>query len=350
MSQPSDPCNNALQYNSDIAGIGVRISFYIQVCLLVPAAKRSHADAVNAIWTLCATSLGLNISALIQVSNGNLSLLEGILVIQLALFAVFGMYMALAAYSRSKGKDTLAKVAAVAQTYFSLTLAVVLWVEAPRIPLSHCLQSSEIKFVILFGLALPAQKSGRIVSLAFSSLILMVYTCVTLYEFWEWVRRRRSKKNIDGHVKAEKNGSRPFRIKQSCVPDITPDFLGLLLLHIFVCIYFITTTELIIKRSNGVLSDPNWSFGQVLAMIAIMPAVVATIQGLVYYREERSSRNDISYELSDASASRHTASRPGSPQSGRDKSTLVDPNRLAPPLQSTSRAPSIRERTPQAPV
>ncbi|KAF8513545.1 hypothetical protein BU17DRAFT_68721 [Hysterangium stoloniferum] len=97
-------CASTLQYQGDIAGIGVRLSFYMQgIILLLNSCLSSNGveDAykiMNGIWLLALTSFGLTITALHRVSMGQLSLLEGILASQLIWFGMLGAHTILLGY------------------------------------------------------------------------------------------------------------------------------------------------------------------------------------------------------------------------------------------------------------
>ncbi|KAF8489850.1 origin recognition complex subunit 3 N-terminus-domain-containing protein [Gautieria morchelliformis] len=108
--------------NGDIAGTGVRVSFYVQNFLLVLLMKRSRGDTENALWTFVATSFGLIVAALTQLRGGNLSFIDGILVSQLVWFANLGTFLALASYSRSKGKKSVIRIAATFQGKFTTSI------------------------------------------------------------------------------------------------------------------------------------------------------------------------------------------------------------------------------------
>ncbi|KAF8581227.1 hypothetical protein K439DRAFT_249716 [Ramaria rubella] len=153
-------CTEPLQYSGDIAGRGVRISFYVQNLILVLLIGRSHEETENALWTFISTSVGLTIAALVQLGSGNgaLTLLDGIL-----------------------GQQRAVKVAAVLQGYFAMILTIIMWAMADKMPSSSC---PSIKFVFMFAITLPALGSGRIVALVFASITLLMYTTLTYIEFW----------------------------------------------------------------------------------------------------------------------------------------------------------------------
>jgi hypothetical protein len=74
-----------------------------------------------------------------------------------------------------------------------LTIAMWTWSAhfSKRSPCNH-----EIRFIFLFGVDLPALGAGRTVALVFASLMMTVYTGVTLAECVAWRRNRMSRLSI----------------------------------------------------------------------------------------------------------------------------------------------------------
>ncbi|KAF8513546.1 hypothetical protein BU17DRAFT_68722 [Hysterangium stoloniferum] len=132
-------CAAALQYNGDI---DMRSAFYIQVTMLVLLVKGIPQLALEALWTLIGTC-------------------------------------------KMRRDNSLVVVASIIQT--------------SKLSLSECTENSEIKLVILFGLQLTAQTTGRKVVLAFASLVLFAYVCVTGYEIQAYMRHRiNNRRNLEG--------------------------------------------------------------------------------------------------------------------------------------------------------
>ncbi|KAF8513556.1 hypothetical protein BU17DRAFT_95249 [Hysterangium stoloniferum] len=305
--------------------------------------ERSHKDAETALWTLVSTSFGLTIAALVQIGQGQMNFLQGILVTQLTWFAMFGTYLALASYSRSKGENTLVKIAAVIQTYFSTVLTIAMWAKASKLPTWDCPETSQVKFVMLFGLPLPARTSGRIVAITFASLVLVLYAAVTFIEFKAWLRRWEKRKKRDTEQGNRGNrGRRRHRVRQKkkrsgfrqrWVPaDVGAVFFGILMSQIFILAYFIATTELIIIKSGAQLSDTStWGFGQVLALVVVIPSVLDLLQATkkkLWDPIEPSSDEETSLT---GRRTRNSVRRPALPASSSGVSST---NRLAPPPQS----------------
>jgi len=247
----------------------------------------------------------LTIAALVQIGQGQMNFIQGILVTQLTWFAMFGTYLALASYSRSEGENSIVKVAAVIQTYFSTTLTIVMWALASRLPTWNCPGTSEVKFVILFGWPLRAQTSGRIVALVFASIILVLYATITAIELQGWLGRwKKKKRDIEQGTRPKKRRhhgrlkNKKPRFKHRFVPaDVGPVFFGILMSQIFILAYFISTTELIILKSKAQLSDTSvWGFGQVLALAVTIPPVLDLLEATkkkLWYPDDSSSDEGV---------------------------------------------------------
>ncbi|KAF8216071.1 hypothetical protein K438DRAFT_624365 [Mycena galopus ATCC 62051] len=135
----AENCVNYATTNPDIAGIGVRVSFYLQTFLLVILVDRSWQEAPTALWTFIATSFGLTIATIVQhQSGGQLTLYQALQVSNLVWLANFGTFVALASYSRQKAAshkkpdartdaDYNVKFGAMIQTLFSMALTIYMW-------------------------------------------------------------------------------------------------------------------------------------------------------------------------------------------------------------------------------
>ncbi|KAJ3984823.1 hypothetical protein F5890DRAFT_1243744 [Lentinula detonsa] len=213
--------------DSDISGIGVRSSFYLQSFLLVILVDRS-TDASTSLWTFTAASFGLTIAAVIQYAKQQLTLLEALQVSNLVWLANFGIFVALASYSRHKrntrrkhgGKkaksgiiggrrlerghesDYGVKTASMVQTLLSMALTLYMWAVPETFEPSRCFNTLNY---VLFVWRIPVRHSGRIVGLTFSAILTGVYVVITLHEYWISYRKRQRKRQR----KAKKTGDPP---------------------------------------------------------------------------------------------------------------------------------------------
>ncbi|KAG6890005.1 hypothetical protein C0995_012965 [Termitomyces sp. Mi166 len=199
-------CTNYANSNPDISGVGVRISFYLQTFLLVLLVDRSWQSAPIALWTFIATSAGLILAAIII--REELTLFQALQVSNLVWLANFGIFFALASYSRQKAAsrkekdfqsahDFKVKFGAMAQSLMSMALTLYMWyvytLEVSSSlshmhergnaktfgPLSEC--SHLVKY-IFFVIEAQATSVGRIVGLVITSLLTAIYLLITLQE------------------------------------------------------------------------------------------------------------------------------------------------------------------------
>ncbi|KAJ7597483.1 hypothetical protein C8J56DRAFT_321192 [Mycena floridula] len=203
----SEICSGFATTNSDISGVGVRVSFYLQTFLLVLLVDRSWQDAPVALWTFIFTSLGLMLAAV--VDSKDLTFFQALQVSLLVWLANFGTFVALASYSRKKAAshrrkkhrkkqdpDYGVKIGAMLQTCLSMILTIYMWVTAPTFgPISAC---STLIYFPLFGARIKALGSGRIVSLVFASFLTVAYCATTLHELRSYYINRARKSKSSG--------------------------------------------------------------------------------------------------------------------------------------------------------
>ncbi|KAJ6575270.1 hypothetical protein B0H19DRAFT_635096 [Mycena capillaripes] len=199
-----ESCDNYATTNPDIAGIGVRVSFYLQTFLLVILVDRSWQDAPTALWTFIATSFGLTIATIVQHQSGTqLTLFQGLQVSNLVWLANFGTFVALASYSRQKaashkepnatrgGADYNVKFGAMLQTLLSMTLTIYMWSNAETFgSMPEC---SHLVNYMVFAIKAPAVGAGKIVGLTASSILTAAYVLITLHELRSYRRSRKER-------------------------------------------------------------------------------------------------------------------------------------------------------------
>ncbi|KIJ55797.1 hypothetical protein M422DRAFT_240423 [Sphaerobolus stellatus SS14] len=182
---PSDR-TQVLQYSGDIAGIGVRVSFYIQNTVLGVMVVL-HEDPETSLWTLVLTSFALIVAALVQLGMGQLTLLQGIL----------GTYLSLASYSISEEHTEISCYHA-RKGCFTMVLTVVMWAVADKMFLSDC--PHHPKFVILIAVPLDTLSGGRKAALNFSSIISIVYVVLNAKDFYQWFKKGKEDLQIDAEA------------------------------------------------------------------------------------------------------------------------------------------------------
>ncbi|KAF7303292.1 Ketopantoate reductase-like protein [Mycena kentingensis (nom. inval.)] len=301
--------------NPDIAGIGVRSSFYAQAFLLVILVDRSWQDAPIALWTFIGTSFGLTIATVVQYcSYTQLTLFQALQVSNLVWLANFGTWIALASYSRQRAAsrkggrslDYNVKFGAIIQTLFSMALTLYMWATAHTFGAhSEC---SHLIIFMVFAVQTPALGAGRIVGLVASSVLTAAYITVTLHELFSY-RKKRKKRVTEPELPSSPGfpemqlprmlsfaGSqqsshpstglsqqatrRPRRRRWS--HEIDPMLVGILLCQIAAFIYFVVSSELLLTYNNNESRSAlaQWGFGQILALIVVLPSALSVIGAL----------------------------------------------------------------------
>ncbi|KAJ7070889.1 hypothetical protein C8F01DRAFT_1108239 [Mycena amicta] len=307
--------------NPDIAGIGVRSSFYAQAFLLVILVDRSWQDAPIALWTFIATSFGLTIATIVQhQSTTQLTLFQALQVSNLVWLANFGTFVALASYSRQKAAshkgtnllDYNVKFGACIQTLFSMALTLYMWSNVNVFgALPEC---SHLVNYVVFAFKAPALGAGRIIGLAASSILTAAYLLVTLHELRSY---RKNKRNVSEpglpisplqltiteaplprvlSFAGSRQSSHPQQTSKEFLPrtlgprrrprrrrwshEVDPMLIGILLCQVAVFIYFVVSSELLLSYNAGASSSAQieqWGFGQILALIVVLPSALSVV-------------------------------------------------------------------------
>lgn len=230
--------------NTDISGIGVRVSFYFQFFLLVLLVDRSWEDAPTALWTFIATSFGLSIAAIAQKindsGNNKLTLFQALIVSNLVWLANFGTSLSLATMAqraaqkkRLKRQATLKarrgklnaparmeggegeqeeeediesgryiRYAAMAQTIFSIILTFAMWSHVHDFTPDDLNGTDCTPYIryILFAWHVDAVVQGRIVGLLATAIVTVLYVAMTVDELYKkHLTRRRHRLSKQKH-------------------------------------------------------------------------------------------------------------------------------------------------------
>jgi len=348
MSDDTHCLDAAYATNQDISGIGVRVSFYLQTFLLVLLVDRSWQDAPIALWTFIATSFGLTIATIVQhQSNGQLTLLQGLQVSNLIWLANFGTFVALASYSRQKAAshkepnirvtaDYNVKFGAMMQTLLSMALTIYMWSTADTFgSMPEC--SHRVNYMV-FAIKLPVLGAGKIIGLTASSILTAAYVLISLHELKSYRRSRkerverpisplpmspRSPKAMSSatflpagsndfpapitptayhtrnqlpqyptetlsHVPQVTHRRRPRRRRWSY--EVDPMLIGIMICQIMVFTYFIVSSELLLAYNQSGSSSQQLGFGQILALIVVLPSALSVVGALKEHGLKRLSK------------------------------------------------------------
>ncbi|KAJ7235862.1 hypothetical protein B0H12DRAFT_1140905 [Mycena haematopus] len=347
----AENCINYATTNPDIAGIGVRVSFYLQTFLLVILVDRSWQDAPTALWTFIATSFGLTVATIVQhQSDSQLTLFQALQVSNLVWLANFGTFVALASYSRQKeashketssnvrvGADYNVKFGATIQTLFSMALTIYMWAYAPTFGSTPA--CSHLVNYMVFAVKVPALGTGRIIGLTASSILTAAYLLITLHELRSYRRSRRDRTEYSAGVsfalspptypnisKAASSTStstmiistsyhkpsqplvsvQPPKSAVSQIPpmfskrrprrrrwsyEVDPMLIGIMICQILVFTYFIVSSELLLSYNDGAYaSAQQMGFGQILALIVVLPSALSVVGALKEHGLKRLSK------------------------------------------------------------
>ncbi|KAJ8084477.1 hypothetical protein PM082_003247 [Marasmius tenuissimus] len=322
----------------DISGPGVRVSFYLQTFFLVVLVNRSWQDAPIALWTCIAMSFGLTVAVLANFKSF-MTLLEVLQVCNLVWLANIGIFVSLASYSRQKAGsrrakpgrriiDYKVKFGAMFQTLFSMVLTVAMWSRIEDIGrLANSNEQDEVRYVF-FVWATKATGTAKFVGLALSSLLLALYTILSLREMYSFCCNRRRKASKDKVLisplptelkqTASHSPSSPIgRTSDSVTPpspsqprtplannpptsdvegvtgsklrrprrrrwtshNLDPMFVGILIIELLVWTYFVVSCEKLI-----VLNDANdgeaLGFGQIVALAVVTPSLLSMVSAI----------------------------------------------------------------------
>lgn len=164
--------------NTDVSGIGVRISFYLQTLLLACLAVRSSRlkEAKGAMFTLIATNMALAATVLILglKTNPEITLHDGLIVVYLLCFSTACVFFSVPSQERP---FYLLNSLSIIQTYLFFAFVLTLLIRARDFGSSPDCNGNAI--VVIFR-PFPLFHAGQIVGWVLACLIITFYTWVTI--------------------------------------------------------------------------------------------------------------------------------------------------------------------------
>ncbi|KLO09387.1 hypothetical protein SCHPADRAFT_943680 [Schizopora paradoxa] len=245
--------------NTDISGIGVRISFYVQTLILVLLTVCSEYldDVEVSLLTLSVTNMAMVVTSLILgfQSNPQITLQDGIIVFYLLAMSWVAVIFSTTGYIRFKKNKNVMKFLAVFQCYFLLLSALVFLAKSDSFGSSPTCNSEAM--VVLFR-PFRMIHVGRNAGLVVVVFALVGYSVLTILDY-------SSGTDEDSH---SQHSYKRRSLVLGCFPKGT-----ILKAVVFVVIWVIAVvnTELLIrsnKFSPG--GQPQWQFGQVLPMFLVV--------------------------------------------------------------------------------
>ncbi|THH33461.1 hypothetical protein EUX98_g747 [Antrodiella citrinella] len=237
--------------------------------------------------------------------------------------------------SEKSRPDLVVKLAAMSQIFFSMALTLVTWAR-PDIFSNDGGDSKEtcdVKYVAFFGAIFPARGSGRVLGLTATCLLFIGYLVITMHELHVLVTKNR-KRDMRRAEKMKREEERDLNLPTLRMPmpepsnngsnddhdltrspspyppsgspmvppeererkhrhrrleehrsrranwgtDLDPMLLGLTIFQVIVFTYFIVCEELLLHINTlSDNSDQQWGFGQILALIVVVPSLISVI-------------------------------------------------------------------------
>ncbi|KAF7983538.1 hypothetical protein HWV62_21102 [Athelia sp. TMB] len=187
--------------NTDISGVGVRVSFYLQtIFLAIQAARSATLDEVSAAeYTLLATNVAMAITALIlglkptpEISFHE-HVFRALVVLYLLSLCWTAHYFALASCNNAGGDARWLQRCSVLQSLIVFAFALAILISAPHFGSNP--ECNKHAVLVFFG-HFPVFPAGRIVGGVAGSIVISGYMYTTLKDYLSKARRTiRSRKH-----------------------------------------------------------------------------------------------------------------------------------------------------------
>ncbi|KAJ7440924.1 hypothetical protein B0H11DRAFT_2292589 [Mycena galericulata] len=317
--------------NTDISGIGVRVSFYLQALLLSCLSLRSKSldEIKGALYTLLATNTAMAVTALILgfVPTPEISLHDALVVLYLLFLSWVTVCFSMTACagptdpaadssgkSRARIKITVLHLFSIIQSYTIFAFVLAVLVTAKTFGSSP---ECNVQAVVVLFRPFSALKSGRIVCWVLSALVVVIYTAILIWDYIPPVEKyvRRIKTRVTQRVPAtdpelptvsldaahetppqeDGPGMAPRRAPTRAPPiaqffprpaspeseydvPIPWELVIKIFLVLFVWSLTVMNIELLIRWNNFAPSGQSpWQFGQVLPLFLIVLPLVSLV-------------------------------------------------------------------------
>ncbi|KAJ7118140.1 hypothetical protein C8R44DRAFT_982867 [Mycena epipterygia] len=205
LARPMDtPCPNGggPPMNTDISGIGVRFSFYLQTLFLSCLSARSGTlnEITGALYTLLATNTAMAVTALILglKPDPEISFHDALVVFYLLYLSWVTVFFSLPACARFTGNVKMLHFFSIIQSYIVFAFAFAMLITAKSFGSYPQCNSNAV--VVLFR-PFSALKSGRTVCWVMTVLVVTVYTGILVKDHippapklvHQWIQKRVTK-------------------------------------------------------------------------------------------------------------------------------------------------------------
>ncbi|KAJ6610287.1 hypothetical protein B0H10DRAFT_2061047 [Mycena sp. CBHHK59/15] len=308
--------------NTDISGMGVRVSFYLQTVFLgcLSARSTSPEEVTGALYTLLATNTGMAVTAFILgfKSRPEISLHDALVVFYLLYISWVTVYFSLPANTRFTGKVKMLHLCSVIQSCILFAFAFAMLSTATKFGSTP--ECNRNAVVVLFR-PFVALDVGRILFLSLTALVVIIYGGI-LYKDWKdsikrlgrrvsksFVKKKKPDEELDNHAEAPpatepapRSAPEPENTAIT-VPDaqtygyVPPserkktyryNVDEKVVVNIIVVLIFwalaVMNTELLIRWNHFAVSDDSqslWQFGQILPMFLVVLPLISLVNAFM---------------------------------------------------------------------
>ncbi|KLO09393.1 hypothetical protein SCHPADRAFT_567879 [Schizopora paradoxa] len=304
MNAEANPVSCPPPMNSDISGIGVRLSFYIQTWFLsiFSVWSTSFEDTEASFTSLISISLAMSITFFSSgfKNNPTVTLQDGLVVSYLLAMSFLSITFSSTSYNRFIGSKKIVHVLSVIQALLIFGSFFALLAKMKSFGSS---QSCNSEALVFFFRSFKALKYGQVVGSVFASIAFICYVVIT----WKDIRPAsrsnqpqitRSSSNSEGQNSASassRNSSRLITHRHTLLnPTKWDTSVALKIAFVSVseaiCIW---NTELLIRRNKPIAdSDSQWQFGQILALVMLIQPMIGFYNYCVKSRTNLDHQND----------------------------------------------------------
>jgi len=285
--------------NTDISGIGVRISFYLQTLFLgcLSARSRSLDEVTGSLYTLVATNVAMAVSSLILglKPEPEISFHDALVVFYLLTLCWVTNTCSLASCNGFEGGAKFLQLFSVLQSIVVFAFAFVVLITARTFGSNPECNSHA---VLVFLRPFPVFNAGRIVGWVVTVAVFALYSFMTVKDYLSkplaWMKGKKIQDSVlpmPTHNTDSNKGS-GLKYGDSSTPNdsfnvvytrrrqsrrYAPNVHGTLILQIFAILVLwavtVMNTELLIILNRFQHSDEGqsiWQFGQILPLLLVV--------------------------------------------------------------------------------
>ncbi|EKM51305.1 uncharacterized protein PHACADRAFT_187841 [Phanerochaete carnosa HHB-10118-sp] len=300
----STDCTDFFTQNTDITGIGTRLAFYLQVIIVVVQMRLQEEEGWNAFWTLASMSFGLMLAAVVSAAQHQLSFFNAYQVQNLVCLAncalvsvahAQGRMLANDPFRKKKIREKMLSLFYWIQCILAGSLLVTLWAIGEKFGLeSSCIPS--MHFYVAYWRIYSSNPFHSAKAAAFATYVLLILVgMLANLLIRQWFRGRVREEEANGSTtirdrwiqaqsaahRTQPLSDRPDKV-QSWVNYVAHFFIG--------ANFFLPPIELSLRQNSQPASvNAQWTFGQILALVAVTPCLVSLIITIADFKAERAA-------------------------------------------------------------